>query len=96
MNVRPLHDNVFIKRLEPETKTASGIIIPDVAQQRQCRGTVVAAGPGKTGDDGVLRPLTVKAGDEVLVGRYDGREVEVDTEKYLIVRESEILGVCES
>lgn len=86
--IQPLHDRVIVKSSPAEEKTAGGIIIPDTAQEKPQRGTVVAAGPGKKDE-----PMTVKAGDTVLYGKYAGTEVSLDGETVLIMRESDILGV---
>ena len=90
INITPLHDRVIVKAAEAETKTAGGIIIPDTAKEKPQRGTVVAAGPGKKDE-----PVTVKAGDTVLYGKYAGTEIELDGEKYLIMRQSDILAIIE-
>jgi chaperonin GroES len=87
-NIKPLHDRVIVKPAAAEEKTAGGIIIPDTAQEKPMRGTVVAAGPGKTDE-----PMTVKAGDTVLYGKYAGQDIEVNGDKVLIMRESDILGI---
>ena len=87
-NFAPLHDRVMVKPNEAEEKTTGGIIIPDTAKEKPQRGTVVAAGPGKPDE-----PTTVKAGDTVLYGKYAGTEVTLGTEVFLIMRESDILGV---
>jgi chaperonin GroES len=92
-NVRPLSDRVLIKRVESETKTKGGIIIPDSAKEKPSEGIVVAAGPGKVREDGSRREPQVKAGDRVLFGKYDGTEVKIDGEDHLIVRESDLLAV---
>lgn len=88
MAITPLHDRVIVKPAAAEEKTSGGIIIPDTAQEKPMRGVVVAAGPGKPDE-----PMTVKAGDNVLYGKYAGQEIELDGEKLLIMRESDILGV---
>ncbi len=87
-NITPLHDRVIVKAAPAEEKTAGGIIIPDTAQEKPMRGTVVAAGPGKKDE-----PMTVKAGDTVLYGKYAGQDIEVEGDKMLIMRESDILGI---
>lgn len=97
MAVRPLHDRVLVKRAdEAEQKSAAGIIIPDTAKEKPQRGTVVAAGEGKRDDAGKRIPLDVKEGDEVLFGKYAGTEVKIDGEEFLIMHESDILGVVTS
>ena len=92
-NVRPLSDRVLIKRVESENKTKGGLFIPDSAKEKPSEGIVVAAGPGKTRDDGGRREVQVKKGDRVLFGKYDGTEVKIDGEDHLIVRESDLLAV---
>jgi chaperonin GroES len=94
MPVRPLHDRVLVKRAEEaEQKSSAGIIIPDTAKEKPQRGTIVAAGDGKKDDNGKRIPMDVKEGDEVLFGKYAGTEVKIDNEEYLIMHESDILGV---
>ncbi len=95
MKFRPLHDRVLLKRVDQEEKTAGGIIIPDTAQEKPMEGEVVATGPGARGEDGKLHPLDVKAGDRVLFGKWSGTEVKIDGEEYLILKESDIMGVIE-
>lgn len=88
VNFRPIADRVLIEPTAAETKTASGIIIPDTAKEKPQEGTVVAAGTGKTDE-----PMTVKVGDKVLYGKYAGSELKIDGKDYLIVKESDILGI---
>ena len=88
MNLRPLHDRVIIKRLDQESKTASGIIIPDTAKEKPQKGVVIAVGPGKKDE-----PTTVKVGDTVLYGKYSGTEISVEGKDYLIMRESDIYAI---
>ncbi len=95
MKFRPLHDRVVVKRLDSETKTASGIIIPDTAAEKPQEGEVIAVGPGARGDDGKLIALDVKTGDTVLFGKWSGTEVKIDGEDLLIMKESDIMGVLE-
>ena len=95
MTVKPLHDRVLIKRLEDETKTVGGIIIPDNSKEKPVRGEVVATGTGYRSTDGTLRSLEVKAGDKVLFGKYAGTEVKVNGSDYVIMKEDEILGVLQ-
>jgi chaperonin GroES len=95
MKVRPLHDRVLIKRVEEETKTAGGIVLPGAAAEKPSRGNVIAAGRGKLLENGDVRPLDVKEGDLVLFGKYSGSEVKVDGEDYIIMREDEIMAVIE-
>ena len=95
MKIRPLHDRVVIKRLEETTKTAGGIIIPDTAKEKPSEGIVEAVGNGLHTEDGKIIPMTVKVGDKVLFGKWSGNEAKIDGETYLIMKESEILGVIE-
>ena len=96
MNVRPLNDRVLVKRLEESEKTAGGIYIPDSAKEKPTRGRVIAVGSGRTNDDGVRKPLDVKAGNEILFGKYAGTEIKIDGEDLIIMREDDILAVVES
>ncbi len=93
MKFRPLHDRVVVKRVEEDTKTAGGIIIPDSAQEKPSTGEVVAVGNGIKDDKGEVTPLDVKAGDKVIFGKWSGTEVKIDGEDLLIMKESDILGV---
>ena len=95
MKLRPLHDRVIIKRLEAETKSAGGIVIPDSATEKPIRGEVVAVGSGKILEDGKVRPVGVKAGEKVLFGKYSGTEVKVDGEELLVMREEDLVAVIE-
>ena len=95
MKFRPLHDRVLIKRLEEDTKTAGGIIIPDTAKEKPSQGVVEAIGPGVRSDDGKIIALDVKVGDKVLFGKWSGTEVKVDGEERIIMKESDILGIVE-
>jgi|SRR5690348_2436135 chaperonin GroES len=95
MKLRPLHDRVIIKRLEAETKSAGGIVIPDAAAEKPIKGEVIAVGTGKILDDGKVRPMAVKAGDTVLFGKYSGTEVKVDGEELLVMREEDLVAVIE-
>lgn len=95
MGIRPLQDRVIVKRVEEETTTKGGIIIPDTAKEKPAEGKVVAVGNGKVAEDGTLRKLDVKKGDRVLFGKYSGTEVKIDGEEHLIMREDDILGVIE-
>ena len=95
MSFRPLHDRVLIRRVEEETKTAGGIIIPDTAKEKPQEGEVVAVGSGTRNEDGKVTPLDVKAGDRILFGKWSGTEVKVDGEELLIMKESDILGIIE-
>lgn len=93
MNIRPLHDRVVIRRVEEETKTAGGILLPGSAAEKPSQGEVLAVGNGIIKENGDVRPLDVKAGDKVLFGQYAGTTVKVDGEEYLIMKESEIFAV---
>lgn len=93
MKIRPLQDRVVIKRLDGETKTKGGIIIPDTAKEKPIEGRVVAVGNGKATKDGKVRPLEVKVGDTVLFGKYSGTEVKLDGEEHVLLREDDILAV---
>jgi chaperonin GroES len=96
MKIRPLHDRVVVRRLEEETKTAGGIVLPDSAAEKPSQGEVLAVGPGKALDNGDVRAPDVKKGDKVLFGQYAGSTVKVDGEELLILSETEIFGVLES
>jgi len=93
MNLRPLHDRVIVKRLDQETKTASGLIIPDAAAEKPDQGEILAVGTGKVQDDGKVRALEVKVGDRVLFGKYSGQTVKVDGDELLVMREEDIMAV---
>ncbi|MDQ4059821.1 MAG: co-chaperone GroES [Pseudomonadota bacterium] len=93
MNFRPLHDRVVVRRLEQEEKTAGGIIIPDTAKEKPQQGEVIAVGPGGRDESGRVTPLDVKAGDRILFGKWSGTEVKIDGQEYLIMKESDIMGV---
>ena len=95
MNLRPLHDRVVIKRVEEETKSPGGIVLPGAAAEKPSRGTVIAVGRGKLLDNGEVRPLDVKAGDYILFVKYSGSEVKIDGEELIIMREDEIMAVIE-
>ena len=95
MKLRPLHDRVIVKRLEQETKTASGIVIPDNAAEKPDQGEVLAVGPGKRNDKGELNAMNVKVGDRVLFSKYGGQPVKVDGEELLSMREDDIFAVVE-
>lgn len=95
MAVKPLEDRILIKPLEAETKTASGIYLPESAKEKPMQGKVVAVGPGKLLDNGERARPVVKKGDTVVFGKYSGTEIEIKKIKHLIVRESELLGVIE-
>jgi chaperonin GroES len=93
MKFRPLHDRIVIKRIEAEAKSAGGIIIPDTAKEKPQQGEVVAVGPGGRDESGKLIPIDVKAGDRVLFGKWSGTEVKIDDEDYLIMKESDVMGI---
>ncbi len=95
MNLRPLNDRVIVKRLENETKTASGIVIPDNAAEKPDQGEVVAVGPGKFDEDGDRIAMSVKAGDRVLFGKYSGQTVKVDGDELLVMKEDDLFAVVE-
>ena len=93
MQFRPLHDRVVLKRIEADSKTTSGIIIPDTAKEKPSQGEIVAVGPGGRDEAGKLTPIDLKVGDVVLFGKWSGTEVKIDDEDYLIMKESDVLGV---
>ena len=95
MKIRPLNDRVLVLRIEEEAKTSGGIIIPDTAKEKPLEGKVVAAGPGRTDEDGKVIPLEVKKNDRVLFGKYAGTEIKIDGVEHLIMREDDILGIIE-
>ena len=96
MKLRPLADRVIVKRVESETKTASGIYIPDNAAEKPDQGEVLAVGPGKRNDKGELAALTVKVGDRVLFGKYRGQTVKVDGDELLVMKEDDLFAVVET
>jgi chaperonin GroES len=96
MKFRPLHDRVVVRRIEAETKSAGGIIIPDTAKEKPQQGEVVAVGPGGRDEAGKLIPIDLKAGDRVLFGKWSGTEVKVDGEELLIMKESDVMGVLQA
>lgn len=93
MKFRPLHDRVLVKRIESEEKTKSGIIIPDTAKEKPQEGEIVAVGSGLRKEDGALVPLDVKVGDRVLFGKWSGTEIKVEGDEFLVMKESDIMGV---
>jgi chaperonin GroES len=93
MKFRPLHDRVVVKRVQEETKTKGGIIIPDTAAEKPQQGEVIAVGPGSRGENGEITPMDVKAGDKVLFGKWSGTEVKIDGEDLVIMKETDIMGV---
>ena len=95
MKFRPLHDRVVVRRVDSETKTAGGIIIPDTAAEKPQQGEIVAAGPGARDETGKIVALDVKKGDKVLFGKWSGTEVKIDGQEYLIMKESDVMGIVE-
>jgi chaperonin GroES len=95
MKIRPLGDRAIVKRLESETKSAGGILIPDSAAEKPSKGKIIAVGPGKAIKGGKHRPLSVKVGDEVLFGKYSGTEYKEGKDEFVVLREEDIIGVFE-
>jgi chaperonin GroES len=95
MKFRPLHDRVVVTRIDAEGKTAGGIIIPDTAKEKPTEGEVIAVGPGGRDESGKLVPIDLKQGDRVLFGKWSGTEVKIDGVEYLIMKESDVMGVIE-
>jgi chaperonin GroES len=95
MKLRPLQDRIIVQRVEEESKTKGGIIIPDSAKEKPAEGVVISVGKGKVADDGKLIPMEVKTGNRILFGKYSGTEVKVEGEEYLIMREDDVLGIIE-
>ena len=93
VNIQPLGDRIVVKRLEEDEKKKGGIIIPDTAKEKPLQGEVVAAGPGRWGEDGKRIRLEVKAGDKILMGKYSGTEVKLNGEEYIIMREEDVLAI---
>jgi chaperonin GroES len=93
MKFRPLHDRVVVERIDPEAKSAGGIIIPDTAKEKPSQGEIIAVGPGGRDEAGTLIPIDLKVGDRVLFGKWSGTEVKIDGVDYLIMKESDIMGV---
>ena len=93
MKIKPLHDNILVKRLEEKEVKKGGIIIPDTAKEKPQEGEVIAVGPGKIGDDGKRQQMDVKVGDKILFGKYSGSEVKLNNEEFLIMQEKDVLGV---
>lgn len=93
MNFKPLHDRVLVKRLESETKTVSGIIIPDTAAEKPAEGKIMAVGTGARLENGTVIPLEVKTGDHVLFGKWSGTEIKIDGDDYLVMKEADIVGI---
>ena len=96
MNVRPLHDRIIVQRLEEEEQRVGGIIIPDTAKEKPSQGEVIAVGPGGRDEAGKLIPIDLKVGDRVLFGKWSGTEVKIDGVEYLIMKESDIMGVLDA
>src|ERR1700730_4600529 len=96
MNVRPLHDQIIVHRLDEGEQKIGGIIIPDSAKEKPQQGTVVAAGSGKTKDGGKRVPLDVKAGDRILFGKYSGQEIKLDGKDYFIMKEDDVLAIIDA
>ena len=96
MKFRPLHDRVVVRRIEEDMKTAGGIIIPDTAKEKPMQGEVIGVGPGARDESGKLVPLDVKKGDKVLFGKWSGTEVKIDGQEYLIMKESDVMGIVEA
>jgi chaperonin GroES len=95
MTVRPLHDRVLVRRVEPEAKSAGGIIIPDTAREKPVEGEIVAVGPGARDAQGERHPLDVRRGDRVLFGKWSGTEIKLDGEDLMVMKEADIMGVIE-
>ncbi len=95
MKFRPLHDRVVVKRVAEEEKSRGGIIIPDTAKEKPMEGEIIAVGPGARDEKGALVPLDVKAGDRILFGKWSGTEIKLDGVEYLIMKESDIMGILE-
>ena len=95
MKIRPLHDRVIVKRLESETRSAGGIVIPDSAAEKPVQGKIVAVGKGKILEDGSVRALDVKVGDKILFGKYSGTEVKVDGDELVVMREEDVMAIIE-
>ena len=95
MKFRPLHDRVVVKRIDAEEKSAGGIIIPDTAKEKPSQGEIIAVGPGGRDESGKLVPLDVQVGNRVLFGKWSGTEVKIDGVEYLIMKESDIMGILE-
>ncbi|MBT8136552.1 MAG: co-chaperone GroES [Gammaproteobacteria bacterium] len=95
MKLRPLHDRVIVRRVEEETRSPGGIVIPDTAAEKPSRGEVIAVGNGKVLDNGDVRPLTLKQGDKVLFGKYSGTEVKIEGEDILVMREDDVMAVLD-
>ena len=95
MNIRPLHDRILAKRLAEEEKTAGGLFIPDTAKEKPLEAKVIAVGNGKVNEKGGIRPLDVKPGDKILIGKYTGSDVKIDGEEHIILREDDVLAILD-
>ena len=95
MKLRPLHDRLLVKRIEEETRTRGGLVIPDTAKEKPMEGKIIAVGKGKVGEDGNLRSLDVHKGDRVLFSKYSGTEIQLEGDEHLIIREDDVLAVLE-
>jgi chaperonin GroES len=95
MKIRPLQDRIIVRRIDEEETTKGGIIIPDTAKEKPQEARVIAVGKGKVKEDGTVQPLDVKKGDRVLFSKYSGTEITIEGEEHLIIREDDVLGVCE-
>lgn len=93
MKFRPLHDRILVKRLESEEKTSGGIIIPDTAKEKPMEGEVMAIGTGSHQENGTITPLDVKIGDKILFGKWSGTEIKIDGSDFLVMKESDVMGV---
>jgi len=96
MKFRPLHDRVLVKRLESDEKTKGGIIIPDTAKEKPMEGKVIAVGSGTKNEEGKVTPLDVKKGDKIIFGKWSGTEVKLDGQEYIIMKESDIMGIIDA
>lgn len=96
LQIKPLGERLVVQAAEKEEKTASGIYLPDTAQEKPLQGTVLAVGAGRTLDNGTVIPMEAKVGDKILFGKYSGTEIKIDGESYLILKESEVLGIFKS
>jgi chaperonin GroES len=96
MNIRPLHDRVIVKRLEEDRTSPGGIVIPDTAAEKPTRGKIVAVGKGKILENGQVRPCDVNVGDKILFGKYDGTEVKIEGEEFLVMRQEDVMAVIEA
>ena len=95
LKFKPLHDRIVVERVEAESKTASGLIIPDTAKEKPVQGKVVAVGSGRTTDNGQLISMNIKVGDLVLFGKWSGNEIKLDNKDYLVIKESDVIGIFE-